>query len=1201
MWAIARPLFAYITDIGVLNMTEPIIHIPKNLDKPVTVVNKSNRKNTRLSVVVPMYNVALFLKEALDSLLRQGINDELQVILIDDGSKDETPTIAKDYVDQYPDVFELYLFENGGLGAARNRGTNLAVGEYVTYVDPDDIVVDFSYRKMLSTISRTNSDLIGGAVRRFNSSGKQWTSYVHNKAYHDTYESTTLGEHPEMVWDSTAWNKIYRKDFILKYSLYFPEKMLYEDMPTVVPMYSLARTIDILDDVVYLWRARDAGAPSITQATGQITNFTDRVKGMKMILKSLKAYHAPEIAQDEQLHKMLDFDLTLPFTYDNFLTLDQTYKDAIYENVKSFLEILTQQQFDQARFWYRSLYTVWLNQPKEVVESAIERYAKREIAITFDPETKNLHSTYQNDFNFELPTFLSDFESRTRLYSVICENNQLILEGHLYHTYLDVKTQADFEDAQVEYVNKNGEVLTPFTGHIQFTEDPDITAHSGFDNTQTKIEQPAHEYRYSHYRIEIPFSDLTKINESAYVNVIQQVHGLTLNTIITEPIPGDEPRPEGYMFNGDFILPHYSSDWRFKIDRFANAPAVVAHKYQKNNYKWTIEHAKNKVALWDSRQQEMIPLQQNANQYTLSVNDQKRLGAPTDDAKRFWQLVTMDDVMKYEQYEFVRMAQPMIAEPHSLGANMSIFHVSNHVATLAISWEYPIVKSLQVIEEKSAIKFWLGGWTRTAIRVELTFGADKLTNSYSAKKLTHGFGERQLWEVQMPLGFGQYKNQQWLHPEVTIHFLHRKSFTMPLRWGKSIHELLGETTPVDKLEWRFATDDKEEHRQLVVRQNVNRENFKKISDKVNFWHNEYKEYLSQPILDKTVVYSSLWGDKFNDNPRAIYDYLQVNYPNFKHIIVMKNVLEDMVLPEAKFISFGTKEYWYYLARAKYFVNNVNFEQPERVKRDSQIELQTMHGTPLKNMGFDVLNEWSSAGYERYLRKNLNWNYLTVPSDFVTEVAQNAYHHQAKVLKYGYPRNDALFTKANTADLKVLKRKLNLPTDKKIVLYAPTWRQRGDIELELNYEQLSQALPENIILVIHGHYWTNVINVPQLDNIRMANSEFSIDDYYIAADVMVTDYSSTMFDYALLKKPMIFYVYDFDTYTQSRGLTFDFEADAPGPLVYNQEELETALQQYDQIPSKYAHKIEAFNEKFIQYDDGNASQRVVEEVFAEDLE
>lgn len=1183
-------------------MTETIVHIPKNFDQPVSVINKSNRVVTTLSVIVPMYNVALFLEEALDSLVRQGINDELQVILIDDGSKDETPMIAKTYVERYPDIFELYLFKNGGLGAARNRGTNLAVGEYVTYVDPDDIITDFSYRKMLNIITRTGSDLIGGAVRRFNSSGKQWTSYVHNKAYHDTYEATTLAEHPEMVWDSTAWNKIYRKDFILKFSLYFPEKMLYEDMPTVVPMYSLARTIDILDDVVYLWRARDAGAPSITQATGQITNFTDRVKGMKMILSSLKSYGAPQVAQDEQLHKMLDFDLTLPFTYDNFLTLDQTYKDAIYINVKSFLDILTQQQFNQARFWYRALYTVWLNEPKDVVLQAIETYAKKEFHITFNQATKELHSTYQDDFHFELPTLITDFESRTRLYSVVREADNLVLEGHLYHGYLEVKSEAEFEDAIVSFVNKDDQAIASFTGNIEFTEDPDITAYSGFDNTQTKVEKPAHEYRYSHYRIEIPLSDLKQLNESVYVKVTQFVHGLTLETVITEPVPGDLPRPEGYLFDGDFILPNYSSDWRFKLDRFANAPAVVNSAYHKNNYAWTINNAKKQVALWDERVQETIELKEVNGQYTLSDSDKKRLGQPAGDAKRWWQLVTTNDLLNEGTYELIRMSQPAVAKPHSLGANMSIFHVSNHVATLAVSWEYPIIKSLSIVDEQARIQFWLGGWTRSAIRVMLTFGEDALDNKYIAKKVTHGFSERQLWEVQMPLSFGQYSNKQWLHPEVTMQFIHRKSFTMPLRWGKSIHELLRETVPVNQLEWRFAADDSEEHRQLVVRQNTNREKFSTIGEKLEFWQTEYQEWLRQPILNNTVVYTSFWGKSFNDSPESIYEYLSKNYPEFNHIVVFRNILQNISIKNGHAISFGTKEYWYYLARAKYFVNNVNFEEVERIKRPEQIEIQTMHGTPLKKMGFDVSADWKSSGYQRYLKKNRHWDYLTVPSDYVGEIAAHAYLHEATVLKVGYPRNDMLIEAAGTNRGEYLKQKMGIDTNKHFVLYAPTWRKRGNVQLELNYEHLADALPENTIMIIKPHHLNTVIEFePIAGKIILADNRFTIEDYYLVADVMITDYSSTMFDYALLKKPMIFYVYDYKAYTLSRGLNFDFEVDAPGPLAYNQTELEIALQHANQIPNKYAEKISSFEKKFIQYDDGHASQRVVETVFSDDFE
>ena len=100
--------------------------------------------------------------------------------------------------------------------------------------------------------------------------------------------------------------------------------------------------------------------------------------------------------------------------------------------------------------------------------------------------------------------------------------------------------------------------------------------------------------------------------------------------------------------------------------------------------------------------------------------------------------------------------------------------------------------------------------------------------------------------------------------------------------------------------------------------------------------------------------------------------------------------------------------------------------------------------------------------------------------------------------------------------------------------------------------------------------------------------------------MITDYSSTMFDYALLDKPMIFYTYDYKEYVSSRGLNFDFERDAPGPLVYNQNELLAAINNFEAIEHQYREKIANFKHKFIQYDDGHASQKLVETVFKDDM-
>lgn len=421
---------------------------------------------------------------------------------------------------------------------------------------------------------------------------------------------------------------------------------------------------------------------------------------------------------------------------------------------------------------------------------------------------------------------------------------------------------------------------------------------------------------------------------------------------------------------------------------------------------------------------------------------------------------------------------------------------------------------------------------------------------------------------------------------------------MPLRWGKSKFNIFREEHPVGRLTWYFGSDDSEEHRVLTMRQSTNREGFTTMGEKVSFWQGKYQEWLQEPIFEKTIMYSSYWGQDFNDNPRALYEYIEKHYPGYQHVVVYSNILQDIELPGVIPVVTGTKKYWYYLAHAKYFVNNVNFEGKERVKRPEQLEIQTMHGTPLKQMGFKVLQDWTSASYEQYLEKNRNWDYLTVPSDYVAEIAASAYRHQAKVLNTGYPRNDELFVRNNEAEILRIKRAMKVPVDKKLVLYAPTWRKKGERKLGIDFESMYASLRDDLFVLIRPHHLSGDIEVPMAyaDKMILSDDSFAIDDYYLISDVMITDYSSVMFDYALLNKPMVFFVYDFDNYVSSRGLNFDFKADAPGPLVYTQTELEISLQSFEEIPKRYEDKIAIFDTKFIQYDDGHASENIFKAVF-----
>jgi CDP-glycerol glycerophosphotransferase len=206
-----------------------------------------------------------------------------------------------------------------------------------------------------------------------------------------------------------------------------------------------------------------------------------------------------------------------------------------------------------------------------------------------------------------------------------------------------------------------------------------------------------------------------------------------------------------------------------------------------------------------------------------------------------------------------------------------------------------------------------------------------------------------------------------------------------------------------------------------------------------------------------------------------------------------------------------------------------------------------------------------------------------------------------MLEIGYPRNDVLFEKNNPQDIRELKKQLGLPQDKKIILYAPTWRDneyygKGNYKFNppLDFSELMSRLDDDTIMIVKYHYlvmdqvdWT-----PYKGFIYSCDLSYDISNLYLVSDMMITDYSSVMFDYSLLKRPMLFFCYDLEEYKDTlRGFYFDFLAEAPGPVALNTEELITAIVNYD--PLAYKDKQEAFYNKYNHADDGNASKKMVE--------
>ena len=229
-----------------------------------------------------------------------------------------------------------------------------------------------------------------------------------------------------------------------------------------------------------------------------------------------------------------------------------------------------------------------------------------------------------------------------------------------------------------------------------------------------------------------------------------------------------------------------------------------------------------------------------------------------------------------------------------------------------------------------------------------------------------------------------------------------------------------------------------------------------------------------------------------------------------------------------------------------------------------------------------------------------YNYMISPNAFCTKVFQTSFKiNRERLIETGYPRNDLLSDPHKEEIAIELKKKVGIPLDKKVILYAPTWRDNSYVsagytfELKANFRKWKEILGEDTIVVFKPHYL--IINTfkddPELDGFLYSiPAQAEINELYVISDILITDYSSVFFDYAILKRPIYFYMYDLKEYaTDLRGFYLDIHKDIPGEICMDEE---TMLMDIKNEVYDYS-KLDDFNLYFNNHEDGNASKRVVD--------
>lgn len=382
-------------------------------------------------------------------------------------------------------------------------------------------------------------------------------------------------------------------------------------------------------------------------------------------------------------------------------------------------------------------------------------------------------------------------------------------------------------------------------------------------------------------------------------------------------------------------------------------------------------------------------------------------------------------------------------------------------------------------------------------------------------------------------------------------------------------------------------------------------------------YSQYYEKLS--IAEKTVLLEARDGQSFTGNPYALYQsmiedprfddyhFYWVYKKEFNLSDLKKNFLK---IKNTSFVVRDSDEYIRCLASCQYVITNSTFRN-FYVKKDGQTYINTWHGTPLKKMGYELFDE-NPFAIQNVERNLLMTDYLVSPNKQTTDMFLKSYKldglYQGTIIEAGYPRIDlTLNTPKEIVLAKLYLAGVELDYKKQTILYTPTWKgnnyQNPNIDIEQMITEVqylrNQLNDYNVLVKVHPFVYPLVKNNESL-------KEFLIPDYYEVneimsiTDVLITDYSSIFFDYLVTKKPIVFYAWDKDLYTNDRGMYFTDEQ-LPGPVLMTMPDVVDYIHNIEKGYPKYKKNYQAMMNNMVSHEDGRVSHRYINEIFFNDID
>jgi CDP-glycerol glycerophosphotransferase len=1184
----------------------------------------------RVSVVVPVYNVEQYLEACLESVAQQTMSD-LEVVMVDDGSTDESPGIARSFAER-DGRFRLVSQGNAGLGAARNTGAAHASGEFIAFVDSDDVVPRHAYEVLLAALDETGSDFASGNVERLTTRGPMKATFLGR-----TFERTRLRTHitrsPGLLADRTAWNKLFRRSFWDRHGLRFPVGVYYEDTPVTLPAHYLARSVDMLEQTVYLWRKREGEDLSITQRRTETKTLRDRVAAVDHVSRFLDEQG---LKVSKALYDRSVVGSDLRFFLEVLPIADEDYR-------RLFLD-LTNDFIDRADRWV-------LDQPLAIDRlkwELVRRRALEELLDVLRFEDEDLRTTppvregrhWFGDYPFRreqemgIPRSVYRLEDELapvfRLEDLRWEGETLRIEGYAYVTMIGAPERGSQD---VELVARPRHSLRRRlrleTGAVHR---PDVTAGSaqeiasldwaGFvatldasrlkrrgrwqegiwdlsavirsDSLSRTARRPEEAPLYPVPPAELVLPDGTRLRAAlsptrALTLEVQHRPSRVTTCVLDEGVlqlegetlsGGSAPALRARRRAGAVAL-----EYPAFVDRSMRPPRFVA-RLPVEDLLGEVDAGAGVEELSDGISWDL---------YLAGRRNRRRLA--------------LDEALSESAWTFQGREIRVGSSPD--GGTMVTESASCRPVVTDVSWT-------------RAGSLVLGGRFRgPASDYDLYLSLPNWTESYR-RPLTYAAGTGR-FEVQLaparidsPTGARALAEGVW-HLRVGPRGGSRQQ-AVRVAVDRDLLGRMPVSAENDHKRFRFgvANDD---WAALVVERDLTESERGGIAQRL-LRTSVYPGERHRP-LRQAVLYSCFGGREYSDSPRAIYEELVRRDAPFEHLWIVRDAaftVPDTAVP----IRHGSREYYEALARARYVVANDHLPRWFSRRRE-QRTVQTWHGAPLKRQGYELADRPKALGaYRRALTQTAgSWQILLSPAPFATPILERAFPFALEIVESGLPRRDMLLRPDRDRLGESVKRRLGLD-GKRVVLYAPTYRDhlelRGgerqmpkDLPLHradgsnrgayrlgqlLDVAALASALGEDHAVLFRRHRLTTGAAPESALDAAIDVSGFpDPTELLLAVDVLVTDYSSAIFDFAATGRPMLFFTPDLEAYRDEiRGFSVDFAEIVPGPLLRTTDEVIESLRDPDALGPMFAKRYERFVSAYCPLDDGGAAGRVVDAVF-----